>query len=310
MAILFRPVFDYDHRDWIPALRKIFAHNDFRIAPDIGDPADITYLIGWKLFEGDRNAWPNLKAVLPLSTGVDRFINHPDFPKGAHLVRMIEPGLNQGMAEYVTSFVLRFHREHDRWHEEQSACRWTHDIPPLAGARTIGFLGLGNLAGTCIKMLQPFGFRLTGWSRSEKRIPGVVSFHGAAQLKPFLSGCDILVCLLPLTAETENILNRDTLSALPRGAYLINPARGRELVDDDLIALLDEGHLRYAALDVYRKEPLPSDHPFWQHPRILMTPHIAAVTIPQTGAIALRQAIEAIEAGGTPPGLIDPARGY
>lgn len=310
MAILFRPVFDYDHRDWVPALRQTFTDHDFRIAPDSGNPADITYLIGWKLFEGDRNAWPNLKAVLPLSTGVDRFIGHPDFPEGAQLVRMIEPGLNQGMAEYVASFVLRFHREHDRWHEEQRAGRWTHGIPPLASDRTVGFLGLGNLAGGCIKMLQPFGFHITGWSRGKKNIPGVESFHGMEHLKSFLSGCDILVCLLPLTPETENILNHETLSALPRGACLINPARGRELVDEDLLSLLDSGHLSYAALDVYRKEPLPPGHPFWHHPRILMTPHIAAVTIPQTGAIALLQAIETIEAGGTPAGLIDPAKGY
>lgn len=310
MAILFRPVFDYDERDWIPALKKELADYDLRIAPDMGNPADIHYLIGWKLFAGDKTAWPHLKAVLPLSTGVDRFVGHPDFPENAKLIRMIEPGLNQGMAEYVASFVLRFHRDHDGWQQAQTEKNWIHDIPKLARERTIGFLGLGNLAQSCIDMLTPFGFQMRGWSRSPKSIPGITSFHGPEQLKSFLSECEILVCLLPLTKETENILNKETLSALPKGACLINPARGKELVDQDLITLLDSGHLKYAALDVFRKEPLPTDHPFWSHPRIIITPHIAAVTIPATGAIALRQVIEIIEAGGIPAGLVDPDQGY
>ena len=310
MAILFRPVFDYDERDWVPALKKELSGFDLRIAPATGNAADIEYLVGWKLFGGDKTAWPNLKAVLPLSTGVDRFIDHPEFPQGAKLVRMIEPGLNHGMAEYVASFVLRFHRDHDRWHHEQERQNWRHAIPKLAHERTIGFLGLGNLAQSCIDMLQPFGFKICGWSRSPKTMPGIETFHGQDQLKTFLQKSEILVCLLPLTIETENILDREALSALPQGACLINPARGKELVDDDLIALLDSGHLSHAALDVFRKEPLPEDHPFWGHPRIHVTPHIAAITMPATGAIALRQAIETIEAGGTPPGLVDPLRGY
>lgn len=310
MAILFRPVFDYDTRDWIPALQKEFSGYDLRIAPDIGDPADIHYLVGWKLFEGDRKAWPNLKAVLPLSTGVDRFIDHPDFPEGAQLVRMIEPGLNHGMAEYVASFILRFHREHDRWHQAQKEQSWIHDIPKTAHERSVGFLGLGNLAHSCIEMIKPFGFCIRGWSRRPQTHEEIETFHGQEQLKEFLTGTDILVCLLPLTPQTTDILNRDTLSALPVGACLINPARGKELVDDDLISLLDSGHLSYAALDVYRQEPLPVTHPFWNHPRILMTPHIAAVTIPTTGAQALRQAIDMIERGEQPAGLIDFNKGY
>lgn len=310
MAVLFRPVFGYDTSDWIPVLKKELSKFDLRIAPDIGSPADIHYLIGWKLFKGDKTAWPNLKAVLPLSTGVDRFIGHSEFPDGAKLVRMIEPGLNRGMAEYVASYVLRFHREHDRWWLEQQSKNWQHDVPKMAHQRTIGFLGLGNLAQSCIDVLKPFGFQIHGWSRSVKFIPGVTCFYGPDQLKEFLSTCEILVCLLPLTPETENILNIDTLSTLPQGACLINPARGGELVDHDLVALLDNGHLKYAALDVFRREPLPADHPFWNHPRIHVTPHIAAITIPETGAIALRQTIETIEAGGLPAGFVDPDKGY
>ncbi len=310
MAILFRPVFSFDQSDWLPALQKELSDLDLRIAPAVGDPADIHYLIGWKLFEGDKTAWPNLKAVLPLSTGVDRFVRNPHFPDKARLVRMIEPGLNQGMAEYVASFVMRFHRNHDRWSGIPDKSYWDPHTPKMAHQRTIGFLGLGNLAQSCIDVLQPFGFKIRGWSRSSKTMPGIKTFHGAEQLKAFLSECEILICLLPLTPETENILNRQTLSTLPKGAYLINPARGAEVVDADLIALLDEGHLAHAALDVFRKEPLPAEHPFWDHPKIHVTPHIAAITIPETGAQALRKAIEIIEAGGVPAGLVDHDKGY
>lgn len=310
MAILFRPVFGFDETDWLPVLKKELADFDLRVGENVGNPADIHYLIGWKLFEGDKTAWPNLKAVLPLSTGVDRYIRNPHFPDNAMLVRMIEPGLNQGMAEYVASYVMRFHRNHDRWNGVADEHYWDPHTPKLAHQRTIGFLGLGNLAQSCINVLKPFGFKIRCWSRTAKTMTGIETFHGNDQLKTFLKECEILISLLPLTPETENILNRDTLSALPRGAHLINPARGAQVVDADLIALLDEGHLSYAALDVFRKEPLPVDHPFWGHPNIHMTPHIAAITIPETGAQALRRAIETIEAGGIPAGLVDRLKGY
>lgn len=309
-TVLFRPTFDFDRPVWVPALRQGLTGHDVRIAPEeTGDPADIDYLVLWRLTAGDRTGWPNLKAVLSLSAGVNQFMGHPEMPD-VPLIRMIEPGLEHGMAEYVASMVLRFHRDHDRLRQEQDDKRWTPYIPPLATARTVGFMGMGHMAQACIDVLKPFGFALRGWSRSPRHYDDVECFSGEGSLSRFLAGTDILVCLLPHTPETENILNRQTLAQLPRGACLINAARGRLLVDADLLAALDDGHIARAALDVFHKEPLPSDHSFWIHRNIVITPHIAAISIPDTGALSLKKAIDQLEQGEKPEGLVDLTKGY
>ncbi|MCB9978199.1 MAG: glyoxylate/hydroxypyruvate reductase A [Rhodospirillales bacterium] len=310
MAVLFRPFFSIDDPVWVPALREALGDLDFRVWPDCGDPADITAIVGWEVFPEDRNSWPNLKVILSLRAGVERFLSSPHYPPGVKLVRMIDPGLTEGMREYVAAFVLRFHRDIDRVETDAAAGEWPSSIPVGAAQRTVGFLGFGHLGQACVPVLQPFGFRLRGWSLSKKSVPGVESFTGPESFESFLAGTDILVCLLPLTPETENCLNAHTLGLLPRGAYLINAARGRHLVEGDLIPLLDSGHLGGAALDVFRREPLPAGHPFHAHPKIIVTPHISAITIPQTGALIIRQSLETILGGEDPPGLVDFAKGY
>ncbi len=310
MAILFRPLLKIDHTHWIPALRPLFAGRDFRIEPETGAAEDIEYLITWRLTDGDKTRFPNLKAVLSLSAGVNQYIGHPDFPENARLIRMLDPGLKQSMVEYVAGFVLRFHRCHDRFSAAGRAVDWDDIIPATASQRQVGIMGAGDLGLACMDALKPFGFGLRGWGRSEKTIAGVDHYAGQAALPAFLDGLDILVCLLPLTPETENILNKDTLARLAPGACLINAARGRHVVDEDLIALLDSGHLAMAALDVFRKEPLPGDHPFWDHPQVIVTPHIAAVTLPETAGPVLRQSIDAIDAGRQPAGHVDRHNGY
>ncbi len=309
MTVLFRPVVPVDYSHWSPLLRNELAAYDLRIAPEEVDPAAVTYLAGWKLFPGDAVRWPNLKAVLGFGAGVNQYIGHSEFPRHAALVRMIEPGLSQQMKEYVLSYVLRFHREHD--HLRDLALKpWGSDIPKPAWERRIGIMGLGEMGATCAMALQQLGFAVRGWSRSPKNLPGIESFCGAEGLNPFLAGSDILVCLLPLTRETKNILNRDTLGHLPRGACLINAGRGGHLVEEDLLPLLDSGHLDQVALDVFREEPLPPAHPFWSHPRLHITPHLAAVTYPPTAVKSLKNAIDMIERGEKPPGWVDPERGY
>lgn len=309
MAILFRPILGVDHSHWVPALRAALAPYELRIWPDCGAPEDIEYMIAWKVFPGDATAWPNLKAILSLSAGVNQYVGHPDFPSHAQLIRMIEPGLTQGMVEYVTSYVLRFHKRHDHMRTLATG-PWGSTIPALTHQRRIGIMGLGEMGSACAKALQALGFTVSGWSRTEKNLPQIQSFAGYDQLRPFLAQTDILVCLLPLTSETRDILNSDTLSALPRGACLINAARGKHLVEGDLLALLDSGHIDQATLDVFREEPLPPAHPFWQHPRIHITPHLAAITMPDTGAQSLKQAIDLMESGTHPTGWVDLKRGY
>lgn len=309
MAVLFHPVIPVDNSHWTPLLRNVLKEYDVRIWPDTGDAAEITYIVTWKLFPGDATAYPNLKAVLSLSAGVNQYIGHPDFPKGAQLIRMIEPGLSQGMTEYVLSYVMRFHKMHDQM-KALSEGPWGSTIPPLARDRRIGIMGLGEMGGASAKALHALGFQVNGWSRTAKTLDGVKSFAGEETLHDFLSQTDILVCLLPLTAQTQDILNAGNLSHLPRGACLINAARGKHLVEADLLSLLESGHLDQVALDVFREEPLPVDHPFRRHPRIHITPHLAAITMPDTAVQSLKRAIELLERGETPAGRVDLERGY
>lgn len=291
-------------------MQDALAAYDFRVWPDCGDKADIKYMVAWKVFPGDAAAWPNLKAILSLSAGVNQYVGHPDFPAHADLIRMIEPGLAQGMREYVLSYILRFHRQHDHMRALSTQTPWGNTVPPLSRQRRVGIMGLGEMGLACANALTALGFTVNGWTRTAKSIPGITCFAGTDGLEAFLSQTDILVCLLPLTPETKNILNRDTLSRLPRGACLINAARGKHLAEGDLIPLLDSGHLDQAALDVFHEEPLPANHPFRTHPRIHITPHVAAITMPETGTLSLKQVIEQMERGERPKGWVDMGRGY
>ncbi len=311
MAILFRPFLPVDKTHWIPALRAGLGNMDFRIWPDCGDPAEIEYLICWGVKEEDKTGWPNLKAILSLRAGFDRwFVGNPYLPENVPLVRMIDPGLIASMTEYVCAYVLRFHRNLDDLENSRDDSLWSGIVVRLASERSIGIMGMGELGAACAKALVSLGFRVRGWSRHRKSLPNVESFAGQAELDKFLEKSEILVCLLPLTSETENILCAETFGKLPRGAYLINAARGAHVADQDLMDALDSGQLAGAALDVFRKEPLPQDHPFRAHPKITITPHISAITNPVTGTAVLRRTIEAIGAGKKPPGLYDPAREY
>ena len=313
MAVLLRPHFDIDHQYWKPLLAEKLSDMDFRVWPDIGNPDDIEYVICWRVYEGDKNAYPNLKAVISLKAGVEAFIASPHFPHPAKLVRMIDPGMTASMTEYVASFVLRFHRDHDEMVEFGNKHPWPVPIPKRAEERTIGFLGFGVLAQACAEKLLPMGFKIQGWRKSNMPEGSFKVFAGAEELPAFLAATDILVCLLPLTSETQDIINAKTLSMLPKGASLINVARGAHVVDDDLVAAIDNGHIKYAALDVFRKEPLALDHPFLdtkRQSRIIVTPHIAAVTMPDTGSEIIRQSIDELENGEIPLGLVDFKKGY
>lgn len=313
MAVLFRPSFPVDKTHWIPALRAALGDLDFRIWPECGDKGEIRYLVCWEPHPGDETQWPALRAMLSLKAGVDSFVASPYLPPGAALVRMVDPGLIRSMSEYVCAYVLRFHHRLDRFEREGPAAPWgIGSVPhaPDTARRRVGILGLGELGAASARALAPFGFSLAGWSRNRKILPGVESFVGADELDAFLKRSEILVCLLPLTPETEGILSARSFSLMPEGSYIINAARGAHLVEEDLIRALDSGRLAGAVLDVFRTEPLPPAHPFWSHPKIAVTPHISAITSPESGAKVLRESIAILESGGRPPGTVDLARGY
>lgn len=277
--------------------------------PEIGDPQEIEVLIAWQPPETLMETFPNLKVLLSVGAGADQFdlaALPPDLP----VVRMIEPGLTQGMVEYVTFAVLGLHRDMVRYLQQQREEKWlAHSVKPAA-TRRVGVMGLGELGQAALRQLASFGFDCAGWSRTPRDLDGVECFHGAAQLGAFLVRSDILVCLLPLTAETRGLLNRDLFSQLPRGAALVHAGRGAQLNHQDLLDALDSGQLGAAVIDVTDPEPLPPAHPFWRHPAIWLTPHIASQTQNESAVAALLENLRRYQRGEPMIGLIDRARGY
>lgn len=282
---------------------------EFRVWPDAGDLREVEYLIAWQVPADFIAKMPNLKVLFSSGAGIDH-VDLSAIPAHVPLVRMVEPGIIKGMVEYVSLAVLALHRDFFDYLAHKAACSWNAIEVPPASARAIGVMGLGSLGCAVLERLASFGFRLRGWNRSPRVLDGVETFAGADQLRPFLAGCDVLVCLLPLTPATQGILNRELFSALPAGASLINVGRGPHLVDADLLAALDSGHLSRAILDVTDPEPLPSEHPFWTHPRVFVTPHVASMTQPETAVESVLENLRRHEAGLPLNGLVNRDRGY
>lgn len=230
------------------------------------------------------------KAVLSLWAGVERIVGNPTLTQP--LARMVDPSLTQGMVEYVTGHVLQYHLALDR-----PATEWVPVVPPLAQDRKVGFLGLGALGRACARAQAALGFDVAGWSRTPREVEGVQCHSGADGLAAVLERSDILVTLLPDTPATTNILNATTLAQMPRGAYVINPGRGALIDDAALLSALDQGRIAAATLDVFRTEPLPADHAYWHHPRVTVTPHIAAATRAETASDVIAANIARVQAG-------------
>jgi glyoxylate/hydroxypyruvate reductase A len=299
-----------DPAQWLPALRKAMPALEVRVWPEIGDPAEIDYAIVWKPPAGMLAGLPNLKVIYSLGAGIDAMLLDPTLPAGVPLVRMVDLSLTEGMIEYVAEQVLAIHRQARTYREHQAAGRWQQHDQPLARDVKVGILGLGTLGGAVARALKGLNFGVAGWSRSPKAVEGVECFAGAAQLDDFLARSQILVCLLPLTTETEDILDARLFAALPQGAWVVNAGRGPQLVDADLIAALDSGHLAGAVLDVFRTEPLPADHPFWTHPKIVLTPHIAANNNAHYATLRLAEQVARFERGEPMDDVVDRSRGY
>jgi len=309
MALLFRSTVDSAAR-WRAQLTRLTQELEVRVWPEIGDPAAIDYALVWRPEPGFLASLPNLKLILSLGAGVDHLLGDPRLPLHLPIVRLVDPHMTDAMSEYVTLQVLRLHRRDLDYRSQQGAGVWRELDQQNAGQRRVGILGLGELGQDAAKKLKALGFDVAGWSRSEKAVEGVRSYAGAAGLAPLLGRSEIIVCLLPLTAETEGILNKRTLALLPKGAALVNAARGAHLVEEDLLAALASGQISAAVLDVFREEPLPVDHPFWHHPRVVVTPHIAAFTNPATASPIILDNIRRFEEGRPLLNRVDPARGY
>jgi len=309
MALLFASGSD-DPVAWKGMLTEALPDLDVRIFPETGDKAGIEIALVWRPAPGLLASLPKLRLIQSLGMGVDHIFTDPELPAGVPIARLVDPDMVRQMSEYVVFAVLRHHRKMDDYGRFQREGRWNSLGLRDTAAASVGVLGMGAIGGDTARRLAELGFRVAGWSRTRKHQPGIESFHGPDGFLPFLARSQFLVCLLPLTRETEGILDRAAFAALPEGAYVINLARGGHVVEDDLLAALDTGHLAGATLDVFQAEPLPQGHRFWSHPKVHVTPHVAGLTNPRTSAAQVVENIARVRAGKPPRNRVDPGRGY
>lgn len=296
--------------DWKQALLALDPKLDIRVYPDVGDQKDIDLVLVWNHPFGIFTQFTHLKAIASLAAGVDHLLQDPDLPRHVPIVRVVDNYMANDIVQYVAACVLNYVRRMDHWKAKQQACLWAKEPPFTLAEKMIGIMGLGFLGGKVAYILQEMGLRVSGWSRTEKNIKGLSHFVGQSKFIDFLSQTDILISMLPLTKETKNILNKEVFAYLPWGAYLINVGRGDQLVEEDLLSALDSGQLSGASLDVFRHEPLPQAHPFWLHPKIRVTPHIASVTNAVTAAPQVLENYRRVLMDEPSLHLVDVVKGY
>jgi glyoxylate/hydroxypyruvate reductase A len=315
MTALALVIAGWDVAPWERRFRAAAPGRDIRLWPDrLGNPDDVAYAAAWLPPAGAFGAFRNLRAIFSLGAGVDGVLADRALPP-VPIVRVVDPNLMRRMTEYVTLHVLMHHRRQRLYDAQQRQRVWHEHPQPRANEVSVGLMGLGVLGRDAAEVLVRLGFRVAGWSRTRRQVPGIETFHGAAGLDAFLARTEILVCLLPHTPATEGILNLALLRKLKRdgalgGAFLINAGRGRLQVDTDIVAALDEGALAGATLDVFPVEPLPAASPLWAHPRVTITPHNSAASVPEETVAYIVGQIERFEAGEGLENVIDRASGY
>ena len=296
---------------WLKDFSKYLPEAEIELwhAGEKNQPCD--YAVVWSPPEAMLPDLVQVKAIFNTGAGVDALLRYGDaLPRAIPIVRLGDAGMGLQMAEYVSHAVLRYFRRFDDYERQARAGVWATLPPYHREDFAIGVLGLGALGTRVIESLAPFGFPLRGWSRTEKRLDGVQCYHGADGLDTFLRGSRVLVCMLPLTPDTSNLIDRTNLGKLPAGAYVINVARGAHLAEPELLALIKSGHIAAATLDVFRNEPLPAQHPFWQEPRITITPHISALTLRRESVQQIADKIRSFERGQPVADIVDRNLGY
>ena len=292
---------------WLAGLRAALPEAEVSLWAPGAPLAD--HAIVWAPPQAFIDEQTRLQTLFNIGAGVDGLLKLR-LPPGLQVVRLDDAGMAVQMAEYVCHAVIRHFREFEQYDAAQREARWAFRKPRRREDFSVGLLGLGVLGTRVAQALRAFDFPVLGWSRGPKALDGVSCFHGRDGLPAFLAGTQVLVNLLPLTPDTENLLNRNTLGQLRPGGYVVNVARGAHLVEDDLLALLDRGHLAGATLDVFRTEPLPPEHPFWHHPRVTVTPHTAARTLRDESIAQIAGKLRALLRGEPIAGVVDPQRGY
>jgi glyoxylate/hydroxypyruvate reductase len=292
---------------WLDGLRQALPEADIHEWQPGAPPAD--HAVVWAPPQQFFNEQPALKGIFNMGAGVDALLKL-QLPWRARLVRIDDGGMAVQMAEFVCHALIRYFRELDGYEDDVRHGGWSYRRPRERAEFPVGIMGLGVLGERVCQAVGHFEFPVRGWSRTRKQLPSVECFAGPEEFDAFLAGTRVLVCLLPLTPDTEGIMNRSTLSRLMPGGFVINVARGSHLVEEDLLELLDSGHLAGATLDVFRTEPLPQAHPFWQHPKVTVTPHTSARTLRAESIAQIARKIRALERGEPISGVVDPERGY
>jgi glyoxylate/hydroxypyruvate reductase A len=315
MAALLYLLNNWDAELWAQTMRRQAPDLDVRVWPEAGPIEDITYAVAWLPPPNVLRSLLNLKVIFSLGAGVDAILKDPTLPEDMPIARVNDPDLTMRMSEYVVMSVLMHHRQQRRMDENQRNRIWDCFATHAASALTVGIMGLGVMGSDCARKLTMMGFKVVGWSRTHKTIPGIECFAGRAEFDSFLKRTDILVSLLPDTPETTGIINRELIRKLSRtgplgGPILINAGRGKQQVESDILAALDAGELQAATLDVFQTEPLPQDSPFWSHPQVTVTPHAAADSDPDTITSYVLGQIRRHQNGLPVENIIDRKLGY
>jgi glyoxylate/hydroxypyruvate reductase A len=302
---------DTDGVAWNRLLTEALGPIDFRtLAGGLGNTDDIEVALAWKPPPGLLATFRNLRLIVSLGMGVDHLLADDKLPEGVPITRIMDEGLVGQMSEYALYWGLWHHRDIEKYAASQRAKRWKPEEFVDTIHRRIGVMGLGTIGQDTARKFAALGFPTAGWSRTQKTLPGVETFHGPDGLATFLGRTDILVNVLPLTRETRGIMDRTLFAALPEGAFVINMGRGGHVVDADLLAALGSGHISGAALDVFNVEPLPPEHPYWAHPRVHITPHMAGYTNPRTASPSVIDNIKALRARQPLKNTVDAKTGY
>ena len=300
-----------DMEVWSNGLKNAMPEMDIKVYPDDGDVNEVEFAIVWKHPRGILKKYPNLKAILSLGAGVDHIISDPDLPEGIPIIRLVDKKLTHEMCLHSLHWVLHFHSDQYLYRSQQLKRQWIQQSSIQTEDRTIGIMGLGNIGRSIGELLVNQGFNVIGWGANKKSsITGIQYYFGQEQLSDFLSNTNILINVLPLTSNTANILTKNELSLLPKGSFIINIGRGGIIDEDDLLALLDEGHIKAVALDVFAQEPLPENNSLWEHPSVYITPHIAGQSNPNSAAQTISENIHLIQKGELPYPIYSASNGY
>ena len=300
-----------DMEVWSNGLQKAMPEMDIKVYPNDGDVNEVEFAVVWKHPRGILKKYPNLKAILSLGAGVDHIISDPDLPEGLPIIRLVDKKLTHEMCLHALHWVLHFHSDQYLYRSQQLKRQWIQQSSIQTEDRTIGIMGLGNIGRSIGELLVTQSFNVIGWGANQKSsLTDIKYYYGQDQLSDFLGRTNILINVLPLTSDTTNMITKKELRLLPKNSFIINIGRGGIINEEDLLTLLNDRHIKAAALDVFTQEPLPENNSLWDHPSVYITPHIAGQSNPNSAGQTISENIYRIQKGELPYPIYSKTNGY